>query len=216
MDDSRDIRISKNVVVPFQVNELSLEQVYSRYFDKLYSYAKVICRSQSMAKDVVSDLFYSLLKSKTNLGEIRNLEVYLMVSVKNRATSAVAKVLSEKEIKMKQQTVDNINPEEVLLEKELKELLDKSVAELPDKSQLVFRMAREKGMKYKEIAKELGITEMTVKSQLKRAQEKLKNDILKFYDNPKRDLPADMRIIGSFLLIGSISIGKFSIESIFI
>ena len=60
-----------------------IEQVYRKYFDRLFSYARVICESEEVAKDVVSDFFYELLKKNTDLSKVKNLEVYLAVGVKN-------------------------------------------------------------------------------------------------------------------------------------
>ncbi len=197
----KHIDISKATGTDLSSDHICLENVYNLYFDKLYRYAKVICRSQALAKDVVSDVFLGLLKNKTDLSGIKNLEVYLMVSVKHQATQALVKVSPKKDLDVKINTIDHINPEELYLEKELKSLLDKAVADLPDKCQLVFRMAREKGLKYKEISKSLGISEKTVKSQLKRAQSKLKEEIFRFYTEDGESPVYDFRLIGSYLIL---------------
>lgn len=52
------------------------EDVYKKHFDKLNAYAKIICNSSEMAKNVVSGFFYNLWENKTNLVEIVNLESY--------------------------------------------------------------------------------------------------------------------------------------------
>lgn len=65
--------------------------------------------------------------------------------------------------------VDKISPEEVLLEKELLELINSVVDSLPEQCQLIFRMAKEKQMSYKDIALELGVSQSTVGTQMGRA-----------------------------------------------
>lgn len=184
------------------------EAIYRKYFDKLYGYARAICGSQSLAKDVVSDFFYHLWKNETNLSNIENLEIYLLVSIKNRATRALTleKKATVENLEVLLETIEYINPEELLLEKELKDTLDKIINRLPDHGQLIFRMAKEKGLTHAEIAKELGISITTVKSQLKRSQSKLKAEILKFYMDTERGSLPDIRLIGQVLLI----IGAFS------
>ncbi len=186
------------------------ESIYRKCFDKLYGYARAICSSQSMAKDVVSDFFYHLWKNETDLSKIENLEIYLLVSVKNRATHALAheKKLSTTgdHVDVLIETIEYINPEELLLEKELKDLLDTKINDLPDQGQLIFRMAKEQGLKQGEIAKELGISITTVKSQLKRTQTKLRTEIIRYYMDTESDTHPDIRLIGQVIfLIGFLS-----------
>ena len=77
--------------------------------------------------------------------------------------------------------INPINPEDLMLEKELEIQLEKIVSELPDQRQLIFRMARERGMKYSEIGTELGISVETVRSQLMKAQTKMREEISNYY-----------------------------------
>lgn len=187
--------------------EKHFEEVYRRYFDQLYAYARVICNSQNLAKDVVSDFFYNLWKNQTDLTQVNNLEGYLFVSVKNQAIQSLNRnnrEISHEGLEIKIGSIDYINPEELLLEKELKVTLDKIILDLPDQCQLVFRMAKEQGMKYAEISEELNISVETVKSQLKKAQGKLRTEILKFYlDTESSSLP-DVRLIGQLLLLAAL------------
>ncbi|MCG8390653.1 MAG: sigma-70 family RNA polymerase sigma factor [Cytophagales bacterium] len=178
---------------------VDIEQVYRKYFDRLFSYARIICDSEELAKDVVSDFFYRLLKNRTDLSKVDNLEVYLAVGVKNLCIQRLKKSSKVKQNAVLLTTVDYIDPQQVLLGKELKALLDKIVNELPDQCQLVFRMSKEQGMTNREIADELQIGLGTVKTQLIRAQSKIRDGITSHYKerNIKR---SHWRLIGQFLL----------------
>ena len=68
---------------------------------------------------------------------------------------------------------DEGSPEEHLELKEMREMLDKAIDELPEKCRLVFLMSREEGLKTKEIAEILSVQESTVRVQMKIAIEKL-------------------------------------------
>lgn len=197
---------------PDNFRSQKFEAIYRRYFEKLYGYARAICGSQSMAKDVVSEFFFHLWKNKTDLSRIENLEIYLLVSIKNRAIQMLAKErkadTSDNSFDLVLETIEYINPEELLLEKELKDVLDNIINALPDQGQLIFRMAREKGLTQSEIARELGISVTTVKSQLKRSQSKLRAEILKFYMDSESDSHPDIRLIGQIILLA----GTFGYE----
>lgn len=205
--------ISKFPEESVEIRSQKFEAIYRKYFEKLYGYARAICGSQGMAKDVVSDFFYHLWKNETNLSKIENLEIYLLVSIKNRATQALVK---EKKVdstgnnaEFLIETVEYINPEELLLEKELKVALDEIINNLPDQAQLIFRMVKEKGMSQPEIASELGISVTTVKSQLKRSQTKLRAEILKFYMDSESDFHPDVRLIGQIVLLMGLASCEF-------
>ena len=79
-------------------------------------------------------------------------------------------------------------------------VVEKSISQLPDHCQLVFNLMRGKNMKNSEIAEELGISVVTVKSQLRKAQMKLRADIVRYYhDREGSNLP-DIRMIGQYFL----------------
>lgn len=155
-------------------------EVYQLHFKKLYAYAKAITRSGTLAQDVVSDVFYQLWKNNADLHEIRDIEVYLIVAVRNKSRRVLATNGMESASEMDEviiEAIDYIDPQEVLLEKELLKVLDKVINDLAPQCRLIFKMAREQGLKNDEIATELGISAVTVKSQLRKAQLKLKKAI---------------------------------------
>lgn len=185
---------------PSDDGELAIEKIYKQYFDRLYSYARVICDSEELAKDVVSDFFYNLLNKKTDLSNVGNLEVYLSVSIKNLCFQRLSKAAKDQKTEVLLATIDYVDPQQVLLGKELKRLLDKAINDLPDQCQLIFRMSKERGFSNKEIAKELQITTGTIKTQLVRAQAKIREAISLQY---KDRTPGDpiWRLIGQILLM---------------
>lgn len=193
-------KISKNTISSDKDDAIDIEQVYRDNFDRLYSYAKVICDSNELAKDVISDFFYGLLKNKTDLTKISNLEAYLSVGVKNLCIQKMMKVSKEEKTSILLATIDYIDPQQVLLGKELKSLLDRITNDLPEQCQLIFRMSRERGMTNQEISDELQIGTGTVKTQLIRAQTKFRNAIVSYYKDQNTN-STQWRLIGQFLFM---------------
>lgn len=186
--------------------ETEFEAFYNAYFDRLYAYAKVICNSQYMAKDVVSEFFFNLWKNKTDFSKIQNLDSYFFISVKNQAIRMLSARTNEHDSveEVRAQSVELVNPEEVLLEKELRIKLDDIIDKLPEQCRLVFQMSREKGLKYSEIAAEIGISVETVKTQMNRAQNKLRQELIAYYQDKNGGTLQDTRLIGQYLLIASL------------
>lgn len=156
------------------------EAAYQENFDKLYLYAKTITKSEEIAKDVVSEVFYNLWKMQPRFSEIKELDSYLFVAVKNQAIRTISKdpnsfVSLDFENMLK--TIEKINPEELLLEKELSQVIESTINTLPDQCRLVFHLVKDKQLKYSEVAEELGITEGTVKNHLIKALHRIREKV---------------------------------------
>lgn len=164
------------------------EKVYQEYFDRLFAYALVITRSEALAKDVVSDVFLNLFSSQINLKSIKELKSYLFTSTKNQAIRSVSKdpfhFHSEK-LEDITDSIDRVNPEELLVGKELDLFLQEVINELPATCGLVFTLIRERGLKYSEVADELGISVDTVKYHVKTALKKIKAELESRYDDTR-------------------------------
>lgn len=161
-------------------------RIYHDHFDRLYYFALKFTKSEDLAKDVVSEVFLNLWKNRASFSEIRRMESYLYISVKNQAIQMLSHNLKSSnsiEFEKEARIIDKIDPEELLLEKELIQEIEKAVATLPPQCQLIFNMAKNKQMKYKEIAEELGITVSTVRMQLIKASRIVKETIRKKYND---------------------------------
>ena len=129
-------------------------------------------------REVVTDVFFSVWQSRKRLKDIDNIDTYLYISVRNESFRFQARNkdlnrVSLNELLPLMEEEDEGSPEEHLELKEMREMLDKAIDELPEKCRLVFLMSREEGLKTKEIAEILSVQESTVRVQMKIAIEKL-------------------------------------------
>ena len=60
-------------------------------------------------------------------------------------------------------------PEELLEVKEIREVINRTLEELPEKPAQIFRMSRYEGLKYREIAEKLSISIKTVEANMGKA-----------------------------------------------
>jgi RNA polymerase sigma-70 factor (ECF subfamily) len=75
-----------------------------------------------------------------------------------------------------------LSPEHVLLNEELRDHIDKSVNTLSDQQKTIFFMKHFEGLKIKDIAQQLNISEGQIKAQLFRAVRVLRRGLGEFYE----------------------------------
>ncbi len=71
-------------------------------------------------------------------------------------------------------------PAELLETTELREVVNKTLGELPERPATIFRMSRYEGKKYREIAEELSISVKTVESNMGRALELFRKNLQEY------------------------------------
>mgnify|MGYP002271351099 FL=1 len=155
----------------------AFEHFYNLYYDQVFRFAYYCLGEKEACKGVVSDVFFSIWKSKARLKEIDNIDTYLYITVRNEALRHISRSNSVNKIQMDQlcsfEPEEEATPEGMLESQEMRELLNLAIDELPEKCRLIFLMIREEGLSTKEVAKILSIQESTVRVQMKIAVEKL-------------------------------------------
>ena len=155
----------------------AFERFYNLYYDQVFRFAYYCLGEKEARKEVVSDVFFSIWKSKARLKEIDNKDTYLYITVRNEALRHISRSNSVNKIQMDQlysfEPEEEATPEGMLESQEMRELFNLAIDELPEKCRLIFLMIREEGLSTKEVAKILSIQESTVRVQMKIAVEKL-------------------------------------------
>ena len=153
-------------------DKVAYTEIYNRYFSLLYLHALKRLRDEEAARDLIQDLFTTLWVKREVLTTRSNLSNYLYTAVRNGVFNFIAhqKVAS----KYINELPDKIEPSECMTdhlarERQLTALIEKEIAELPEKMREIFLLSRVEGLSHKEIAERLGISELTVKTQVKNA-----------------------------------------------
>ncbi len=160
-------------------------EIYNRYFGVLYVHAYKILGSDDEAKDAVQDVFSSFWSRRNNITLSASLSSYLYSSVRNK----VFDILQHRKVETKY--VDSLKAfidagyvvtDHSIREKELSAHIEKQIAALPAKMRLIFELSRKSYFTHREIARELNLSEHTVKTQVKNALRilRLKLDTLLF------------------------------------
>lgn len=161
----------------------AFNRFYDEHFKMVFQFARYFLKSDYSAQEVASDVFISLWNNRKIITEIENLNTYLYTITKNKAFNYYDKQSRRPEFTNELPiglVAEDINPEEILLIEELKKTIAAAINELPERCKQVFLMAREGGLKYKDIARLLDISEKTVQAQMITAMKKLGQVIQKY------------------------------------
>ena len=164
-------------------SQVALKSLFLHFYPKLLLFISYYVKSRQEAEEIVSDIFLSVWERREQLLSVRNFRAYLNTIARNMAVSHVRKksnlygdVFISEEIEYTISVYSN--PETNLIESELMYDLDVAVESLPDKCRQAFRLVREHGMKYREAAEILEISEKTLEAHMalaiKRIREKLR------------------------------------------
>ena len=155
-----------------QDDKIALTEIYKRYQGILYSHAYRRLPDREEVRDIIQELFTYLWSSRQRLDMTGSLSSYLYAAIRNRVLNQYRnKKVRNNFADSLQQFIDESENviEDKLREKELRLLIEKEVAALPDQMRLVFEMSRELEMSHNEIANALNLSPHTVRNQVHNA-----------------------------------------------
>jgi RNA polymerase sigma-70 factor (ECF subfamily) len=131
----------------------------------------------------VQDVFYNLWKNRETLRIYRSWQGYLYRAVFNNAMMYLRKARREQPMDESHHRLLEFPTEDMSDQMELEEvagLMLRTLEELPERTREIFRLNREDGMKYREIAEMLSISVKTVEAHMGRALRALRTTLQKY------------------------------------
>ena len=162
--------------------EQAFELIFRKYYVRLCGFANKFIANAAEAEEIVQEVFLNIWAKKDRLKLDDEIKPYLFKSVQNLCFNFIEhqKVIdnyySVIEVVYKNQKEDFDTYESVLFT-EFQAKVDEAIGSLPEECRKIFRMSREDGLKYTEIASKLGLSVKTVETQMSRALSKLKTEL---------------------------------------
>ncbi len=156
------------------------EMLFHRHWHALFHFSLKILHSEDEAKDITQSVFLYLWDKRYEIQINESVKSYLFQAVRFRSLNRIKELLN---------TPQNIEDIPAALEpvledimeaidyKELRNILENEVSNLPERTQEIFRLSRFKQLSVKEIAQQLNISEQTVKNQITKALGILRKNI---------------------------------------
>ncbi|GAA3597494.1 RNA polymerase sigma-70 factor [Flavivirga amylovorans] len=167
---------------------VAFEALFKLYYDKLVHVAGGYLVRTADAENIVQNIFLKLWEDRAILKHVSNMNSYLYRMTKNACldqlkhekikTEYLVNSYQKKNAIQKQFLKDGAAS--LLLEKELEQIIQKAIEQLPEKCKRVFVKSRFEGLKHHEIAHELGISKRTVDNHISNALKYLRLHLKEF------------------------------------
>ena len=153
----------------------SLRILHDRFYYTLYSYADNYLKDSFVAEELVSSCFIKLWMCRKNIIIEKSVKSYLFLMLRNRIIDEIRKPLGK--IILQSDSLPEIPDETIINKHDFYAELYLAIRKLPEKRRDILELAVFDGLTYKEIANKLGITVNTVKTQISRAYQFLKENL---------------------------------------
>ncbi len=159
-------------------NREAFREVFNAFFKPLCGFANRYVVNHAEVEDLVQEVFVVFWENKANFSHSNSIKTFFYTSVRNKCLNHLKQLavrLKHEDSLVRELESDHLIAN-VIIEDESFNQLYIEIKKLPESSKKIMLLAL-KGLKNKEIASELNISENTVKTQKKIAYRKLKDKL---------------------------------------
>jgi RNA polymerase sigma-70 factor (ECF subfamily) len=164
-------------MVAFQEgDEEAFVELYRRYRDKLFNFARRLLRDPTLAEEATQDVLLKLYGARVSYVPRSRFSTFIFRIATNHCLNLLAR--KERRVIDRKQLVDAAadpaaNPEDRAAAGEVREAVEVALAALPEKQAAALLLSHHEGLSHQEIGEVLGVSVSAVKSLVFRARESM-------------------------------------------
>ena len=163
------------------IKEAKFSNLFDRHYTRLYNYAFKILKETDLSEELVQETFIKLWENFENIKESdRSIASFLITTLKN-------KIIDDHRKKQTRTKHTNLYALQTTIETqidkewELVERIETISTTLELKTTEIFKLSRDKGLTYKEISEQTGISVKTVELHISKALTAFKKGLKDFF-----------------------------------
>lgn len=166
-----------------QDNKEAFSLLFQKYYTDLVLFCGNFVRDKSSCEDIVQSIFLKLWNDRKNIRIETSLKSYLLRAVRNSCFDEFRhlEIVRQYESDPDHSVLDSYDTENYILYSDLSAHLQQALDQLPAAYREAFEMNRFEGLKYREIAVRLNVSERTVEVRVGKALEMLRKLLKDFY-----------------------------------
>ena len=167
--------------IAYNDDAAAYKELFLLYHKRLLNFSMTITHSKELAEEVVSDVFMRIWTARKRLMAVENFHLYIYIITKNLSINCWLKEQKVQSFSLDETAVDVKNiysdPEQLMITAEMQKRICFAIQALPPKCQLIFKLIREDGLRYKEVAELLNLSLKTIENQMTIALKKISESI---------------------------------------
>jgi RNA polymerase sigma-70 factor (ECF subfamily) len=167
-----------------QDDEKAFNILFYQHHAKVYNLAKRFLPYKEDAEEIVQIVFIALWENRQKIDENQSLSGYILTIARHWIYNSIKRNIYRQGYleHLQQQSISlEYVTEDIVQYNELNALVDKLTNNLPPKRREIFKLSRDEGLSYREIAHRLSITESTVNTQITKALDYVRKNIRLLY-----------------------------------
>ncbi len=162
----------KRLLTAISVNndQAAYRELFILLHARLQQFAYSILKSGEEAEELVSDVFIRIWQKREQLENINSPLLYFYTTTKNLALNQLSKQKRQVNLSPEEWLVQvnslYFDPEQLMLTEEMFRQVKKAVNDLPPRCRLIFKLVKEDGLRYKEVAELLQLSVKTIEAQM--------------------------------------------------
>lgn len=149
----------------------AFDLIFRKWYEPVVRSANRVLRDEGVAEELSQDVFLELWRRREALSPDSSVAGYLMQAVRNRSLNHL------RHLAVRRKSVVYVEALSEPVERadaqahagELETAMVSAIAELPPRTKEVFLLSRERGLRYSEIAEQLGVSVKAVEANMSRA-----------------------------------------------
>ena len=155
----------------------AFEKLFIFYYNPLRNFCKKLVHINEIAEELVSEVFFKIWNNRKRIVISSSPKSYLYAAVRNISFDHLRKEKRSLWTNLEEAAAVPCDYFDAQSHSEFQELegrIERAVSQLPKQCRLVFKLSRDHGMKYNEIAEKLQLSVKTIETQMGRAIKSLR------------------------------------------
>ena len=151
-------------------------QLFEYYYSSLAVYADHYLHDLEASEDIVQSVFVKLWENRSTI-KAASIRFYLLNSVRNGCIDQLRKEETREKYIQRQIYQTKNTVDDFWAESELEKMIETAISKLPSRCREIFLLSRFEGLKSKEIARKLQLSQRTVETQITNALKILRKEL---------------------------------------
>lgn len=151
-------------------DEVAFRQLFQAYLPSIYPMIAQVTKSGPVAEDIIQETFLRLWMHRDRLLDIQHPRAWILrIAYFQAFTWLRDQSIHQKAIARLANAGEDADTEQLLAFRQTEAVIRQAVAQLPGQQKKAYSLSRDGGLKTAEIAREMGLSEQSVKNTLVRA-----------------------------------------------